>query len=324
MGLSSCNSMASPAGLCRSDGGKLLQPQVSGDSDNKKPYGKIFFLKKFRPGWVSSTTTGMGALASVYNKSILVKTSTMSPFLPPEILNLIFGHFSDERTTLGVCCQVSSSWTSSARRHLFSQIEFSPESPIESWIKAFPDHSISPAHHARLLSLSGADTLDAAGTHALEWVRAFCSVVDLRISAVRWTPGGISLVPFHGLFPTLTSFSVNHSYILPSELVGFIYSLPLLKDLDLRPVIVKDTAVTHEWNTPSTLPELTGTLHLVGKVQPIARELLGLPRCLRFSKIVLECYVEDAYSARELVLKCCDTLESFFVGYTSMGTFPSA
>ena len=246
----------------------------------------------------------------------------MSPFLPQEILDLIVDHLHDERTTLGVCCLVSSSWIPRARRHLFFRIEFSPESPIELWIKAFPDPSTSPAHHARVLSLSGA-TVDTAGTNALAWVRTFYNVVDLRISAVQWTPGGVSLVPFHGLFPTLTSFSIDRSYIPPSGLIDLICSLPLLKNLELRLLPIQNTTLTHERNTPATFPELTGTLYLVGKVQPVAYELLGLPNCLRFTKIELRCHVNEAHLTRDLVLKCSDTLESLSVSYASTSVFPS-
>ena len=250
----------------------------------------------------------------------------MSPFLPPEILHLIFDHFPDERTTLGVCSQVSSSWTPSARRHLFFQIDFSPKS-FELWIKAFPDPSNTPAHHTRVLSLSGSATVDTAGTNALAWVRAFCNVVYLRIASVQWTPGGVSLVPFHGLFPTLTSFSVDRSYIPSSEILGLICSLPLLKDLDLSLLLPKDTAVTCERNTPLTLPELTGTLRLGGGIRSVACELLNFPNCLRFTKIVLMCIVDEAHLTNDLVLKCCDTLESLSIGYfstLSMSMFPSA
>ena len=241
----------------------------------------------------------------------------MSPFLPPEILGLIFDNFRDERTTLGVCCLVSKSWTPSARRHLFFQINLS-QKLIELWIKAFPDPSNTPAHHTRVLSLSGSAAVNTAGTNVLAWVRAFCNVVCLRIAAVRWTPGGVSLVPFHGFFPALTSFSVDHSYIPPSEILGLICSLPLLKHLDLRPLPIKDTTVTYERKTPSTLPELTGILHLGGKsVRSVACGLSSLPNRLRFTKIVLMCHVYEAHLVSDLVLKCCDTLESLSIGYFS-------
>ena len=246
-----------------------------------------------------------------------------SPFLPPEILDLIVDHLHDERTALEACCLVSRPWVHRARRHLFFRIDFSPASPIESWIKAFPDPSSSPAHYARVLTLHGSPVVATAGTSALAWVRALCHIVELGIFSVVWDDSPFSLIQLHGLFPALKSFSLSRSYIPPPELLDIICSFPLLKDLGvyLRPTL--DTTTAWGWSPPSTLPELTGTLRLNGKVRFVVRGLLGLPKFFRFREIALTCFINDADLTMDLVSKCSKTLETLTVGFLPTSTFSS-
>ena len=241
-------------------------------------------------------------------------------FFPPEILDLIVDHSYDERT-LKECCLVSKSWVPRARRHLFFHIEFTPQSPVKSWIKAFPDPSTSPAHHARVLSLYCLAAVGSAGTGALAWVRTFCNVVDLRIVSVRWNGNQTSLVPFHKLFPTLKSLAIYRCYIPPSELLGLICSFPLLEDLQLRLLSTRDTPAIDERTAPSTSPEFTGTLHLSGDFRSVLPTLLGLPNGFRFSVVVISNHVDDSDLTRDLVLGCSDTLKSLSVGYFTSSTF---
>ena len=69
----------------------------------------------------------------------------MSCRLPPEVLDLIVDNLHNELRVLRTCCTVSESWVPRTRRHLFVCVEFRLlRSPIESWMKGFPDPSKSP------------------------------------------------------------------------------------------------------------------------------------------------------------------------------------
>ena len=251
----------------------------------------------------------------------------MTPSLPPEILDLIVDHLHDERTTLDACCRASKSWIPRARRHLFFSIEFSSKSLIGLWIKDFPDPSTSPAHYTRVLSFLGSAPLASAHTLAHPRVRDFRHIIDLQLCGI-WGIREISLIPLHGLFPTLKSLSVSLSRISPSEIATLICSFPLLKDLELCHLLTNNTIATHKWSAPSTFPELTGTLRLSESIPliPVAfRLMLDLPNsCFCFSRIVLMCHVNHADLAADLVSKCSNTLESLSIGYFSPSTFTSA
>jgi hypothetical protein len=251
-----------------------------------------------------------------------LETATMPPSLPQEILDLVVDHLCDERMTLNTCCSVSKSWVPRTRRHLFFRIEFSPLSPIESWMKAFPDPSNSPSRCVRVLSLHGSPVVASVGTYARAWVQTFRHIVELRMLEVWWDD---SLVPLHGLSPILSSLSIRRSYIPPPELINLICSFPLLKDLQLDPLSANDSTVADEWSAPSTSPELTGSLHLSGEIRSVIPRLLDLSNCFQFAEVEMMCTIDDADLAANLVMKCSKTLESLFIGYfpTSMCLFAS-
>jgi hypothetical protein len=258
--------------------------------------------------------------------TVLVKTTTIimsPPNLPPEILDLIVDHLYDERSTLKACGAVSKSWVPRARRHLFFYVRFGSTSPIELWMKAFPDPSSSPVHYTRGLSFYGFETIAAAGAHAWAWVRAFRHVVHLQMVAARWNDNRVSLAPLYGLFPALRSISIHNSRIPPSELLDLICSSPLLRDLQLQNVTASDSTVKDEWSAPLTSPELTGTLRLNGRISPVIwRSLNLLNGRSRLANIVMTCMGGDTDLMADLVLKCSETLESLCIGYLSVGMFP--
>ena len=147
----------------------------------------------------------------------------MSRPLLPEILDLIIDHLHNERTTLKGCCTVSKSWVPRARKHLFARLAFGTfESRIESWMKAFPDPSNSPAHHARTLMIIGVHLATAASTNVGRWIQSFRSITHLHVDIIADYDDGdrlVSLVPFHGLSPSprwlhlyLTSIPLNNVF----------------------------------------------------------------------------------------------------------------
>ena len=253
-----------------------------------------------------------------------MSSSALPPILPPEILDLIVENLRDERTSLKACCTVSKSWVSRARRHLFFDVQFVQQSPIPSWVEAFPDPSNSPAHHARVLSLFNRTAVTAASTYARAWILSFCHITELRLNSILLHDNRIdSFAQLHGLSPTLKSLLILFSSAPLSEIINLICSFPLLEDLLLLLSVNDDTAADG-WEAPLTSPKLTGSLRLGGDIHSITRRLLGLPGGLHFSTIKMTPHVDDAELIVDLVLKCSDTLKSLYIGYSSSCAFSSA
>jgi len=177
---------------------------------------------------------------------------------PPEILDLIIDDLHDEPATLKSCCVVSKSWVPRARKYLFSHVKFhSSKSHVELWKKTFPDPSTSPAHHTRTLSIRGIPVVTAADAGVDGWIRTFHNVEHLRLDRLGEDPDHrASLVPFYGLSPTVRFLSLVSTSI---DVFDLICSFPLLEDLAL---ISPNIAGADRWNTASTSPKLTGSLHL--------------------------------------------------------------
>jgi hypothetical protein len=249
---------------------------------------------------------------------VLVQT-TMSSSLPPEILDDTLDHLYDEPATLKACCVVSKSWIPRTRKHLFASVEFyGPDSHIELWKKAFPDPSNSPAHYTRSLSVRGIPAITAADADEGGWIRTFHNLVHLHLEVLGVEDELESLVPFHGLSPTLRSLRLVST---SPEVLDLICSFPLLEDLTFRPIGYE----TDTWNTPSTSPKLTGTLNLdtIGEARPVIHHLLDLPGGLHFTKITVASFDADVESTTELVSRCSDTLESLSIYDYFLCTFPT-
>ena len=248
----------------------------------------------------------------------------LSPF-PPEILNLIVDQLHGEPTALKACCTVSKSWVSRARAHLFADVEFSTTSPIELWMRAFPDPSNSPAHYARNLSVDVCSLLPTTSTDARIRFRSFRQVTKLKVY-VTWYQDDefVSFAQLHSFSPVLKSLDLNYSSSPPSEVINLICSFPSLEDLSLSSWMVEKPK--GGWTIPSTSPRLTGELLLTmhGQARPDVRQLLDLPGGLHFSRISMSCPDKDAESTAVLVSMCSDTLESLRIHHYCPGVFPLA
>jgi len=241
--------------------------------------------------------------------------TTMSCSLPPEILDLIVDHLHDDRITLKACCLVSGLWVPRTRKHLFAHIEFhTSKSHIELWKKTFPDPQDSPAYHTRSLAICGTPVVTAADEGVGGWIRTFHNVVHLQLSRLDRA----SLVPFHGLSPTVRSLRLSQT---TPDVFGLICSFPLLENLALNAL----EGDADGWNTPSTPPKLTGSLDLrmSGRAHSVTRRLLELPGGLRFSRVNAVFFDEDAESVKDLVSGCSDTLEFLSIVYCPQSAFPS-
>ena len=246
----------------------------------------------------------------------------MSCSLPPDVLGLVVDHLRDEPTALKACCLVSKLWVPWARKHLFAHIDFNPDGPsIESWMRAFPDPSRSPAHYAYRLSIRTLLVTPAQSPNPEPWLRAFHRIKMLRVETIRRDDSQIHLTPLHGLSSTLESLSVINSGTPISEVLGLICSFPSLKDLTLFSE-ADDSDPADRWVIPLTSPKLTGALQLAARNRTIVQSLLHLPGGLRFREIGAACFDADAIEAiTDLVLKCCDTLETVNIMYPFPSTF---
>jgi hypothetical protein len=242
----------------------------------------------------------------------------MLPSLPPEILNLILDHLRDEPTALRACCVVSKPWSHQTRKHLFARVEFhASKAHIELWKKTFPDPSKSPAHHTRSLFIYGLSVITTADGGVGGWIRSFHNLVHLHLGRLSSEDHRVSLVPFHGLSPTLRSLHLSST---SREILDLICSFPLLEDLAL--VALRGGGAADAWNTPSTSPKLTGSLSIIGGIAPAVCRLVGLPNGLNFTEISVGHPGEDVKWTTDLVSKCSDTLESFSIYCCTPGASP--
>ena len=238
----------------------------------------------------------------------------MSSSLPPELFDLIVDHLCDKPIALRACCLVSKSWIHRTRKHLFAYVEFDGFTPcIQSWMRAFPDPSNSPAHYTRSLSTRGFKSVTTAAMDARAWVRSFRHLVHLAVATHgAQDESRVSLAQLKRLSPTLRSLHLCHYRIPLPEIIDLICSFPLLKDLSL--IYLWDECDTDGWNVPPS-PKFTGSLDLTGEVNTIARGLLELPGGLHFSEIKVTCADYHAESVMDLVSGCSDTLEYLYINF---------
>ena len=248
----------------------------------------------------------------------------MSCPLPPEISDLIIDHLHDDAATLRTCCLVSKSWVPRTQQYLFSYIKFTIKSSLKSWMRAFPDPSNSPAHRVCTLSIRGIELFTRVNADARRVrLRSFNNVETLFVNPiVSYNTRGITLVPLHGLSPRLRSLHIFCSSIPLPDIFNLICSFPLLEDLQVASVGARSDA--HNWDIPQTSPKFTGSLHLTGVNRSLSRGLLDLPDGLHFSKILVQCSIEDAGAAVDLVTRCSETLEFLAIEYYPSGVFPSS
>ena len=210
--------------------------------------------------------------------------------------------------------------------HLFACVEFTRTS-IESWVKAFPHPPSSPTHYTRTLKIRGSWLFTVECPAVGRQIRAF-PFHNLVYLIMGSKSGGsrVSLVPFHGLSPTIRSLRLQLDQVQPSEVFGLVCSFPLLEDLTLT--AFNFWGRVDGWALPSTSPRLTGSLWLHtadGGTSNIMRRLLDLPNGPNFKKIELSC-VDDGIGSTlttDLVSRCSDTLESLDVSDYHPCGFPS-
>ena len=247
---------------------------------------------------------------------------------PPELLDHIVNLLQDANYTLRNCSLVSKSWVPRARKHLFADIRFRIKEDPASWKETFPDPSTSPSRYAKTLNVSYPDAVTAADAEVGGWIRGFSRVAHLGIDdqgLSSWQLA-LSLVPFHGLSPTIKSLRVAFNTVSSSRMFGLVLSFPLLEDLT---AVAYFETVGDDFNgvstsvQPSRPPTFTGTLGLFLKegMGPIVRRLLSLQGGLHFRKLelMLSCE-EDVSLAVAVVEGCSHTFESLDIACDLIST----
>ena len=191
----------------------------------------------------------------------------------------------------------------------------------------FLDPSISPACHAKTLSVSCSDVVTVADAQAGGWIEGFSHVLHLKVDHLYGDGSAVSLLVFRGFSPILKSLHLNFAPLSPSQIFDFILSFPLLEDLtaSLREGSVYDGDGS-DGPSPaiqsSNLPRFTGSLELPGEgITPISRRLLSLPGGIHFRKLTLRLSkAEDFSLTMALVEGCSHTLESLDITYAARCT----
>jgi hypothetical protein len=245
------------------------------------------------------------------------------PHLPEELLDHIADLLYDERDALKSCCLVSKSWNPRSRKHLFANVEFLRTENLKSWKTIFPDPSTSPAHYTKSLSVKHPVIATPSDAEEGGWIRAFSHVVQFSID-IDGTDDYeyLILIPFHGFSPVIKSLLISFSNFPSSRIFNLVRSFPLLEDLSVITTNffpIRDRGLNAQpAETPSSSPPvLTGCLKLsMGcGMDEIASRLLLQLNALCFRKLDLSWIFarEDVSWTRELVARCCLTLESLSI-----------
>ena len=260
--------------------------------------------------------------------AILTQTTMTIPSLPQETLDFIVDLLLDEPEALKACCLSSKLWIPRARKHLFAKIELRSKKDFESWKKAFPDPSNSPADHTHTISVRCAPLVSMADVRAGGLIQTFPRVVRLKLDWIRDSSERLSqraateelkrmsLTPFYGFSSTLKSLHLRLSPLPCGQIFDFVRASPLLEDLTLFGLLLPSSE-GGDLHGPQiaaspTSPALTGCLdlHIRAGIGPSARQLLDLPGGLHFRKLMLSWFREgDLRWVTELVVRCTNTLE---------------
>ena len=196
--------------------------------------------------------------------------------------------------------------------HPFARIIFGTPSLLEAWKKAFPDPVVSPAHHARFLTIECPGVVTVADAEAGGWIPTFSNVERLELCG-----SGLNLVPFHNFSPVLKSLRLILGFLPSLNIFNLICSLPLLEDLNLDIADVDCLIFRH-----STSPPLTGTLtlNLYTGEGYLTHRLLDLPNGLHFRSLVCTLPPGDGLQrVTALVEGCADTLEHVYIDCSTSG-----
>jgi hypothetical protein len=234
--------------------------------------------------------------------------------LPPELINRVLKHLSDDSESLRALSLVSKAWASWCQAHLFKTVHLTP--PIlRHWLKDVSTEADGPASHTRTLTLEEYRLIPWINPHFLDFpLPNLASFSDVRsLSFINWNAtlfNGASPEPYFGHFgKSLRILSLRFCMLDPVILFDFLSLLPKLEDLEITypcpPPVPPDTIP----DVPDLTPSFCGTLSLTNYTSEyiLLKALATLP--LHFSTIRIKgCafYEPDAYQM--LLNSCRDTL----------------
>lgn len=244
----------------------------------------------------------MGRIFSKLSRS--AKTASV-PRIPPELVDEVLDHLSDDMATLRTCSLVAKSWVHPSRRHIFNKVFFVAYD-ITRWNKTFPNPADSPARHVRDLSFSFIQP--DVPIHFADRMPYFSNVQKLTlIGRVSVNPGFISALG--RLPPSTRSVDVKFSKVPNANIVSVMQQLPNLDNLSL---------MSKEWGGP--IPPGTGKLiqgKLSGKLRlrrkfahpDLLNTLMEVPIGPQFAEVEIRDAWMDCFPATlELVRICQNTL----------------
>jgi hypothetical protein len=263
------------------------------------------------------------------------------PHLAQELLDLIVDHLHQDSDAIQECSFVSKSWIPRASKHLFEKVKFTTRRQFKLWERTFPVPLSSPGRYTKSLSIC-ALCATFRSEEACSWIRAFPNVSSFKVyshgaadiyeynmtfAEENYIPFGISLVPFHGFSLVLKSLTIGISHLPPQEVLEFILSFPLLKDLTVHGLGAQNHYDEEEdqmnLQIPSVFPPLTGTLDLISRkcsLRFTVNRLLGLPNGIHFQALRLWLvFEEDSPSERRvattrgLIKECSPTLKDLLI-----------
>jgi hypothetical protein len=176
--------------------------------------------------------------------------------------------------------------------------------------------------------VGNSEVVTVADAEAGGWITGPSRVVRLVVSSVH-DESKTPFIPFHGFSPVIKSLSVFTPTLLPSPILSFILSFPLLEDLS---VIRSGDAPIDDGDDSDRLlttarplnpPTFTVTLELrLGRgMQHFIHRLLFLPGGIHFWELTLTWIHErDHLLTMVLVEGCSHTLRSLKISYKLHGT----
>jgi hypothetical protein len=241
-------------------------------------------------------------------------------YLPPELINQILDHLSDDLEFLKAVSLVSKAWANWCQAQLFKSIHLRPHT-AEGWFKNVSHEVDGPASHTRALTLeeSRRDRWINPKCSYFPNLASFSNVRSLSFrhwDATRFN-NAASLEPHFGHFgKSVRAVSLRFCKFDPAGFFDFLSLLPNVDDLEIGDVYEHPERPDAVPNILGANPSFRGTLSL-GDLYSLwlSGALAMLP--LRFSTIEINnrgIYAQDAY--QPLFTSCRDTLVTLRLAVT--------
>lgn len=247
--------------------------------------------------------------------------------LPPELINRVLKHLSDDPESLRALSLVSKVWASWCQALLFKSIHLTPPM-LRRWFENVSKEADGPASHTRALTLEEYRLIPWINPHFLDFpLPNLASFSDVRsLSLIQWNAtlfNGEPPGPYFGHFgKSLRKLSLRFCTLNPVVLFDFLSLLPKVEDLEIAhpypPPLPLDTIP----DVPELTPSFCGTLSLADYTSEhlILKALATFP--LHFSTIRIKgCAFYEPEPYQMLLTSCRNTLVSLRFEEVYRGAF---